>query len=121
MRISDWSSDVCSSDLEASGANRRHGAAPNAIEQWRAAPPGAVSRTQPCASDAFPARNRTVVPEVIRRRQHSSKEGETGKGKLGVTGGRRHGRRWRFKNGRAPVRTPDTNAQIVCSHQLEKT
>src|SRR3546814_4545595 len=37
MRISDWSSDVCSSDLERSAYCREHGLYPEQLEAWKQA------------------------------------------------------------------------------------
>src|SRR3546814_17705191 len=41
MRISDWSSDVCSSDLQFPGEGREHLAIDTTSAEWRAAAPGA--------------------------------------------------------------------------------
>src|SRR3546814_1559029 len=91
MRISDWSSDVCSSDLLAGLCRRR------AADQYR----------KPRADSAAVLRAATFMPDLVGNRQSARRVGGgTDAGALGGTARvQRAGRRWRCLARLHPCRT----------------
>src|SRR3546814_2877919 len=85
MRISDWSSDVCSSDLARGGRSRsaRHGRvarrvarrSDNELRHARAYPAlAAIHATSPFAADRFRHRGQSAGPDQRSRRRSRSEE-----------------------------------------------
>src|SRR3546814_9540475 len=115
MRISDWSSDVCSSDLQLAAEDARgDGAAHRAVQQ-RAANLAIPMRPQ--VHDAQDVELVSPADDLVVA---------NGRAELDVAdspvGQRRHaGPRDRFRTiGRAKVSTPITNEQLVCLLLIEK-
>src|SRR3546814_7328189 len=102
MRISDWSSDVCSSDL-ARTRPRRLGAA--AADVSRSRDPG------PPNLDPEPSRPRASPPGGARARTAAARR-RAGDGQRQLHP--------RSQIGREHVRTPVTNAPLVCRILLEQ-
>src|SRR3546814_4665277 len=73
MRISDWSSDVCSSDLPRTPGGRR--AVPSRVDPDRAWAcvaeefPGAVSRSSPSGSTTMPITPQEALQRTIEHRE----------------------------------------------------
>src|SRR3546814_10666777 len=102
MRISDWSSDVCSSDLKEDPSKRGHYTAGGLYAPHIK---DSVPDELPDV-DAIPAPD--VVAEPRSRYGNRSPYQELGKSFRVLD-----------KNGREPVRTPATNVHLVCHHLPE--
>src|SRR3546814_1845768 len=106
MRISDWSSDVCSSDLQACPAGHRGG-------------DRAGNRAQHAPKCRKLQGTGNFKERAGKERGSREKPGEVGEGRgSGLAAGAAAQRLGQI--GRAHVRTPVTNAHLVCRLLLEK-
>src|SRR3546814_5593853 len=118
MRISDWSSDVCSSDLRATRPRSAPTTAPGTEDTRDEAQPrspavllaahedpGLLPRSRALAGrHRLPGRDGVQqAPRTAHRRLDRARGGNRGLGQGG-----------RAEIGRAPVWTPVTNAHLVC-------
>src|SRR3546814_9772376 len=117
MRISDWSSDVCSSDLETMKENPENVQKfANAMQKaclWGHANPEG-------AAEVGAARFATADPKIIKdAAMRTIKQGAYPKGLI-VSRDSYDNNFNRLQIGRANVGTPVTNAHLVCRPMLEK-
>src|SRR3546814_4039439 len=114
MRISDWSSDVCSSDVSA--ARHINRARRLSLKRYAHTPCCSVRKDTTCPSHQFYVAHRKPCNENVPLALPSITFGHKPFGRRRRGGGRPP---WPSANGRAHDWTPVTNGHLVCRPLLE--